>query len=241
MYERLSEMCIVQHVETKNVFTFQPIKGLVSTTVKSAKLAAAIWIFLLRTNNRQLCCLAVTVYIASQERWVVTTKKKRHLHFEEIFPPITTKHTWTWTKKRLKWVQIRKTRILFLLVDDLMSHLFNFQIFLFNFNLQSTSQIKANLHKIIMISSVSNHRIQWIFDFGPDSVTISVNDLDQNVTISSQEIPPAAWHLLLSPGQDLLDNHLPRVPITQNEEGTMETRDEVLSSVGALDFFQSKF
>ena len=39
-YERLSEMCIVQHVETKNVFTFQPIKRLVSTTVKSAMLAA---------------------------------------------------------------------------------------------------------------------------------------------------------------------------------------------------------
>ena len=36
-YERLSEMCIVPHVETKSVFTFQPIKQLVSTTVKSAK------------------------------------------------------------------------------------------------------------------------------------------------------------------------------------------------------------
>ena len=32
-YERLSDMCIVQHVETKSVFTFQPIKRLVSTTV----------------------------------------------------------------------------------------------------------------------------------------------------------------------------------------------------------------
>ena len=39
-YERLSEMSIVQHVEMKNVFTFQPIKRLVSTTVKSAKPAA---------------------------------------------------------------------------------------------------------------------------------------------------------------------------------------------------------
>ena len=39
-YERLSEMCIVQHVEMKSVFTFQPIKRLVSTTVKSAKPAA---------------------------------------------------------------------------------------------------------------------------------------------------------------------------------------------------------
>ena len=37
---RLLEMCIVPHVETKSVFTFQPINRLVSTTVKSAKLAA---------------------------------------------------------------------------------------------------------------------------------------------------------------------------------------------------------
>ena len=34
---RLLEMCIVQHVEMKSVFTFQPKKQLVSTTVKSAK------------------------------------------------------------------------------------------------------------------------------------------------------------------------------------------------------------
>ena len=39
-HERLSEMCFVQHVELKSVFTFQPIKRLVSTTVKSAKPAA---------------------------------------------------------------------------------------------------------------------------------------------------------------------------------------------------------
>ena len=29
-------MCIVQHVEMKSVFTFQPMKQLISTTVKSA-------------------------------------------------------------------------------------------------------------------------------------------------------------------------------------------------------------
>ena len=49
-----------------------------------------------------------------------------------------------------------------------------------------------------MISSVSKDGIQWTLDFGPDSVTIAVNDLEQNVTISSQEIPLAAWQLLLS-------------------------------------------
>ena len=41
-YKKLSEMCIVQHVEMKNVFTLQPIKRLVSTTVKSAKPVATV-------------------------------------------------------------------------------------------------------------------------------------------------------------------------------------------------------
>ena len=38
--KRLLEMCIVQHVETKSVFIIQPLKRLVSTTVKSTKPAA---------------------------------------------------------------------------------------------------------------------------------------------------------------------------------------------------------
>ena len=84
-----------------------------------------------------------------------------------------------------------------------------------------------------MISSVSNDGFQWTLDFGPDSVTIAVNDLEQNITVSSQEIPLAAWQLQLSQRQGFLDNHLSRVPITPNQEGTMEMRDEVLSSVGA--------
>ena len=86
-----------------------------------------------------------------------------------------------------------------------------------------------------MIFSVSNDNIQWTLDFGIDSVTIAVNDLDQNITISSQEIPLAAWQLLLSQRQDFLNNHLARVPFTPNQEGTKEMSDEVLSSVGAQD------
>ena len=84
-----------------------------------------------------------------------------------------------------------------------------------------------------MIFSVSSDGIQWTLDFGPDSVTIAVNDLDQILTSSSRELPLGAWQLLLSQRQDFLDNHLPRVPITENQEGTMEMRDEVLSSVWA--------
>ena len=86
-----------------------------------------------------------------------------------------------------------------------------------------------------MIFSVSNDGIQWTLDFAPESLFIAVNNLDQNITISSQEKHPAAWQLLLSQRQDFLNNHLARVPITPNQEGTMEMRDEVLSSVGAQD------
>ena len=92
-----------------------------------------------------------------------------------------------------------------------------------------------------MIFSVSNDGIQWNLDFGPDFVTIAVNDLDQKLTISSQKIPLAAWQLLLSQRQDFLNNHLARVPITPNQVGTMEMRDEVLSSVGAQDLDTSSY
>ena len=92
-----------------------------------------------------------------------------------------------------------------------------------------------------MTFSVSNDGIQWTLDFGPDSVTIAVNDLDQNITISSQELPLVAWQLLLSQRQDFLNNHLARVPITPNQEGTMEMRDAVLSSVGAQDLDTSSY
>ena len=83
--------------------------------------------------------------------------------------------------------------------------------------------------------TISNNGTQWILDFGPDSVVLSVKDLDENLTISSLEIPLAAWSLLLSHRQGILNNHLLRVPITANQQGTFEMREEVLSSVGAQD------
>ena len=126
------------------------------------------------------------------------------------------------------------------MADDL-SNNFIFQINLFNFNLQSTATQLTFILQKIMIFSVSNDGIQWTLDFGPDSVTIAVIDLIQNITIRSQEIPLAAWQLLLSQRQDFLNNHLAREPITPNQEGTMEMRDEVLSSVGAQDLDTSSY
>ena len=81
-----------------------------------------------------------------------------------------------------------------------------------------------------MTSSVSNDRIEWSLDFRPDSVTLTVKDLVHEMTISSQEIHLVAWSFLLSQRQQFLNNHLARVPVTPNQQGTHEMRDKIPSS-----------
>ena len=64
-------------------------------------------------------------------------------------------------------------------------------------------------------------------------MTLTVKDLVQEMTKSSQEIPLASWSFLLSQRHYFLNNHLARVPVTPNQQGTHEMRDKVLSSLGA--------
>ena len=118
-----------------------------------------------------------------------------------------------------------------LLLVVLLQHKFIF-LFIFQTFLQLTSR-SFTMNTIQF--TVSNNGIQWTLDFGSESVVLSVKDLDENITISSLEFPLAASSLLLSQRQEFLDNHLPRVPITPNQQGRFEMREEVLSSVGAQD------
>ena len=83
--------------------------------------------------------------------------------------------------------------------------------------------------------SVSNGGFEWSPDFGPSSVTLTVKDFIQEETLSSQEISLTAWRLLLSQRQDFSNNPLARVLFKPKHEGSMEMKDEVLSSVGAQD------
>ena len=133
-YESLSEMCIVQHVEMKSVFTFQPIKRLVFTTVKSAKPAATFWIFLLRTKNRQLCCLAVTVHIILQERRAATTEKKNHLLFWRNFSANHSQAHPYMNQKRYKFFHLWHNRVDTPLVDTVIQN-FIYIIIFYTFSL----------------------------------------------------------------------------------------------------------
>ena len=83
------------------------------------------------------------------------------------------------------------------------------------------------------IFAVSNDGVELFLDFGPDSGPLTVKDIVQKMTKNSQEIPLAAWSLLLSQRQQFLNNHIAPVTVTPNQQGTHEMRDEVLSSVGA--------
>ena len=83
-----------------------------------------------------------------------------------------------------------------------------------------------------MIFSASNDGIEWSLDFEPDSVTTTVKDLVQKWQQVPKKVP---WQLgaVFSQRQNSLNNHLGRFRISPNQEGTMEMRHEVLSSVGA--------
>ena len=111
--------------------------------------------------------------------------------------------------------------------------MFYYNIICFLFSFQTFPKLKTLPFTIKTLQfEVSNNETEWILDFGPDSMVLSVKDLDENLTISSLEVPLAAWSLFLSQRQKFLDNHFPRVPITPNQQGTFQRREEVLSSVG---------
>ena len=86
-----------------------------------------------------------------------------------------------------------------------------------------------------MICAVSYEGIEWSLDFGPDSVIPTAKYLVQEKTKSAQENRLPVWNLLFSQRQEFLDKHLAQIPITPNQQGTIEMREEVLASAGAQD------
>ena len=97
-FKMLKELCIVQHVETEFVFTFQTTKILVFMTIKSARPALTCPIFVLRPQKFQLCCLVVMVHIILQKNESRLWKRKSISIFEELSSPITIMQTRVCTK-----------------------------------------------------------------------------------------------------------------------------------------------
>ena len=97
---------------------------------------------------------------------------------------------------------------------------FTFSFFTLSVNIKASWFFQSATTELSGLSTLD--QIQWLW----------LKDLVQELTISSQEIPLAAWSLLLSQRQQFLNNHLARVSVAPNQQGTHEMKDEVLSSVG---------
>ena len=83
-----------------------------------------------------------------------------------------------------------------------------------------------------MIFSVSNDGIDWSFDFGPDSVTLTVKHLAQEMT----KFPRNSFgslELVLASKTKVLEQPSSASSSYPQPTGTHEMKDELLSSVGA--------
>ena len=121
----------------KSVFTIQPIKLLVSLSVKSAEPAATFLLLILRTKNRHLWCLAVRVHIVLQGRRIATINKKNHLHFWRNFSANHNQAHPNLNQKRLKWVQIWNKTFFLSIGRWFLSDIFIFQIIFFSISIYS--------------------------------------------------------------------------------------------------------
>ena len=70
---------------------------------------------------------------------------------------------------------------------------------------------------------------------------MTVKDLVEGMTTSSQEIPLPARNLLLSQRQEFLGNHLGQIAIPPDQQGTSEMREEVFAIGGAQDMDTSGY
>ena len=132
-HERLPEMCFTQHLEMKSVFTFQPIKRLVSKSVEMQSLLQCFeYSFRYQKPNIML--------FGGDGNTTREYEKEKPSPFSRNFSTNHNQAHPNLNQKGLEGVQIWNLRILFLLADDLSNIIFC-QTILFNFNLQSTAQI----------------------------------------------------------------------------------------------------
>ena len=224
-------MCIVQHGQAKSGFIFQPTKPLVFTDVKSAKPAPTCSMLLLTSNNRQFCCLVVMVHIALQRRRVATTKKKNHLHFRrnlsanhnQAHPNLCQRG-----KNHSIYGIIVLTPLWFIEITK--KNLFQARFIHIQSAVKQNGFVSLQRQYCVLLC------LGTIFSF-----TLTVKYLVLEMTKNSKKFLLAAWSLMLSQRQDFLNHHRAGTPITPNQQGTMETRVALLSSVGAQDMDPSGY
>ena len=143
-----------------------------------------------------------------QEIGAVTTKKKNHLHFWRSF---SANHNQAYPKVNQK--KQTSFRLSLNCVDPSWVGTV-YQIFI-SILISYTSSIQQSK----LFFSFSCDSIEWSLNIGPDSVTLTVKDIVQEMTRKTQKIPLADWSLLLSEGQEILNNYTVPVLIAPTRKG----------------------
>ena len=86
-----------------------------------------------------------------------------------------------------------------------------------------------------MIFSVSNDAFEWSLDFEPDSVTLTIKDLVHELTVAFPRNSSGSLELVVVSKTRLFEYSSSASSNYSQPGGTMEMRDEVLSSVDAQD------
>ena len=69
-----------------------------------------------------------------------------------------------------------------------------------------------------MIFSVSNNNMNWSLEFGPDTVSLEVQNFADQAVLNSIEIPLAVWNLLESQRLRFLEDAISGAPLTEDEQ-----------------------
>ena len=69
-----------------------------------------------------------------------------------------------------------------------------------------------------MIFCVSNNNMNWSLEFGPDTVSLEVQNFADQAVLSSIEIPLAVWNLLESQRLRFLEDAISGAPQTEDEQ-----------------------
>ena len=69
-----------------------------------------------------------------------------------------------------------------------------------------------------MIFSVSNNNMNWSLEFGPDTVSLEVQNFADEAVLDSIELPLAVWNLLESQRLRFLEDTISGAPVTEDEQ-----------------------
>ena len=83
-----------------------------------------------------------------------------------------------------------------------------------------------------MIFSVQNSNLMYSVEFSPDLVQIQVRETVSGVFLARMDIPIQVWHMVEVMRRDFNEHHMMKVPITENQLGTIQMMEEVSEHVG---------